>query len=315
MSISWNALRDYDGSGDRIFDEIISIPVSAPYEVYPEFTPQKNQPTSIELWTGPSGSQGTQYTEKSSINQVIASGDFFVNYKRGGLLTTHEDSASLDLYLTYPEIGTFNRVKYLNSIRNIVGSGDVDDLGGNVNLVSHANDDSIHGGGTPDAHALTHFNGGSDEIALNNLLPSGDVDINGYKITGLDLPVNSGDAVNKSYADNLSATPSPHASSHFNGGSDEIALNELVPSGDLSMASNKITDVTDPTDDQDAATKAYVLANAGGVAKAIPGTVEIGDWIVQPHAVTRILTGEVFEAVSLFIGGVLAIDGTLTITG
>ena len=89
----------------------------------------------------------------------------------------------------------------------------------------------------------------------------------------------------------------------------------MVPSGDLSMASNKITDVTDPTDDQDAATKAYVLANAGGVAKAIPGTVEIGDWIVQPHAVTRILTGEVFEAVSLFIGGVLAIDGTLTITG
>ena len=52
-----------------------------------------------------------------------------------------------------------------------------------------------------------------------------------------------------------------------------------------------------------------------GAAKAIAGTVNKGNWIVQPHDVTRILVGEIFECIDLFVAGVLAIDGKLTVTG
>jgi len=73
-----------------------------------------------------------------------------------------------------------------------------------------------------------------------------------------------------------------HASTHQNGGADEINVGGLSgeladnqppkshalnshsnPTGDISMNSNKITNVTDPATDQDAATKKYVDDTAG----------------------------------------------------
>lgn len=308
MSIDWNELRDYDGSGDKIDDEVITIPVSSPYEVYPEFWPQKNQPTSIELWTGISGT-GTQYTEKTDKNQIAASGDFYVNYNRGGLLTTYSTSAELSLYLSYHEIGTFERAKYLNSIRNIVGSGDVSDAAGNVNLVTHANDDSIHGqSGDVAIHATTHHDSGTDELDIKDLADADSRLLSAANKTDL---TDGGETALHSHAGT-----GAHASNHFDGGSDEVDLARLKPSGDVDFASHKITSLLDPANNQDGATKKYVDDNAGaGAALAIAGTVNKGNWIVQTHDVTRILTGEVFEAIDLFIAGVLAIDGKLTVTG
>src|SRR3990167_6907925 len=152
MSISGNPLRDFDISGDVISDEIISVPATSPYQVYPEFTPQKNSPTSTQIWTSPV-LVGTQYTEKTDPNLVLASGDFYTNYNRGGFLTFHSSAAGLSLYMTYNEVGTFMRVTHINDIRNSVGSGDIADADGNVNLVSHANDDNIHGTGSLSAHS------------------------------------------------------------------------------------------------------------------------------------------------------------------
>lgn len=142
--MDWNKLRDYDGSGDVISDEVIVIPAGAPHREFPEFWPESNSPSSIELWTS-ANKIGTQYTEKGDIDDVDASGDFHVNYIRGGLLTAHEDSAGLSLFLSYNEIGTYIRAeRILNPILDVVGSGDVLDAGGNVNLRTHANDDILH---------------------------------------------------------------------------------------------------------------------------------------------------------------------------
>jgi len=163
MSIGWNALRDYDGSGDIVTDEVVIIDGNA--NAFPEFWPQDNSPSSVNLWTS-EGKAGTQYSEKTSVNDVDASGDFYVNYGRGGRLTTHPDSAELSLFMSYNEIGTFDRVKYLNSIRNVVGSGDVYDKAGNVNLVTHANDDEIHSGGEGNVTAAASIR--SNAIAIGD---------------------------------------------------------------------------------------------------------------------------------------------------
>jgi len=144
MSIGWNALRDFDGSGDAVSDEVVVFP-SGGLVQYPEFWPEDNAPSSSQLWTSP-GETGTEYTEKVDVNDVLASGDYHVNYNRGGLLTPHVSAANISdgLYFSYREIGSFDRVKYLNSIRNVVGSGDMADPRGNVNLVTHGNDTLIH---------------------------------------------------------------------------------------------------------------------------------------------------------------------------
>lgn len=63
-----------------------------------------------------------------------------------------------------------------------------------------------------------------------------------------------------------SRTPTAHAASHKSAGSDAIKLNELAaPDADVSLNSNKITNLATPTSNADAATKAYVDAVAEGL--------------------------------------------------
>ena len=143
IPLSENPLRDFDISGDLISDETIAVPVSSPYKIYPEFTCQKNSPSTTEIWTSVNKT-GTQYTEKTDEDLVAVSGDFFCNYNRGGLLTFHSSAAGLSLRATYLEVGTFMRVEDINDLRDIIGSGEISDRNGNTNLTTHANDDTIH---------------------------------------------------------------------------------------------------------------------------------------------------------------------------
>lgn len=63
-----------------------------------------------------------------------------------------------------------------------------------------------------------------------------------------------------------SRTPTAHATSHKSGGTDAIKLNEFAaPDADVSLNSNKITNLATPTSSADAATKAYVDAVAEGL--------------------------------------------------
>src|SRR3990167_4989303 len=160
MSISGTEelLRDFSTSGDLISDEIITVPAASPYTIYPEFTPQKATPSSVEIWTS-ANKTGTQYTEKTSESLVSASGDFYSNYNRGGLFTFHSSAAGLSFFATYNEIGTFMRVKQMNDTRTSVGSGDIVDRAGNSNLVSHANDFSIHLVSTSDIINISRHSG------------------------------------------------------------------------------------------------------------------------------------------------------------
>lgn len=63
-----------------------------------------------------------------------------------------------------------------------------------------------------------------------------------------------------------SRTPTAHATSHKSGGTDAIKLNEFgAPDADVSLNSQKITNLATPTSSADAATKAYVDAVAEGL--------------------------------------------------
>jgi len=258
MSISGNPLRDFSISGDAINDEIIAIPATSPYQVYPEFTPQKNSPTSTQVWTSPALA-GTQYTEKTDPNLISASGDFYANYNRGGLLTFHSSAAGLSLYMTYNEVGTFMRIKHINDIRNSVGSGDIADTGGHNNLVSHANDSNIHGAGSLSQHS---GDPGAHTVLNALRIPIGAT--NDYVWTS-DAAGNGSWQVSGSGA---------HASTHWDAGSDEVDLAKLKPSGDVSINGYKIIGLDMPTASGDAANKQYVTLSlsdhSGDIGAHVP---------------------------------------------
>src|ERR1043166_1558645 len=53
-------------------------------------------------------------------------------------------------------------------------------------------------------------------------------------------------------------TPTAHAGSHRNGGTDALALDQLAaPTGDISLGNHKLTGLSTPTGNTDAVTKAY----------------------------------------------------------
>lgn len=70
--------------------------------------------------------------------------------------------------------------------------------------------------------------------------------------------------------------PLEHAARHKAGGDDEIRLDELgAPTAPVAAGSQRITGVADPTNDQDAATRAWVLARlAELVGEGTPSTLD-----------------------------------------
>lgn len=97
-------------------------------------------------------------------------------------------------------------------------------------------------------------NGDNVPIGVN---PSGDIDISNAGV----FSINSGVIVN----DDINSSAN-------------IAFSKLAaPTSNFSMNTNKITNVTDPTANQDAATKKYVDDNAGGGGTTILPAVKSAD--------------------------------------
>lgn len=80
-----------------------------------------------------------------------------------------------------------------------------------------------------------------------------------YKITNLGTPTVSTDAANKAYVDANTGLSQSTADSRYYLNS--VVLNSITaPTGNLSMATYKITNLGTPTVSTDASTKAYVDA-------------------------------------------------------
>lgn len=93
-----------------------------------------------------------------------------------------------------------------------------------------------------------------------------DQSMGGHKLTFVDDPVADSDAANKGYVDTVAAATLYDANVYTDGALEAVihADGSVDFTADQSLAGFALTDVADPTNDQDAATKAYVDANAGG---------------------------------------------------
>jgi len=134
----------------------------------------------------------------------------------------------------------------------------------------------------------------SGTTSLHNLALTGTVDFNTARLTDIGTPVAATDAVTKAYADQLITNlidGAPAALDTLNelaaALDDDAAFHTTVTnsialklplaggtmSGAIAMGTNKITGLGDPISNQDAATKAYVLAQAGGGLPLSGGTM------------------------------------------
>jgi hypothetical protein len=134
----------------------------------------------------------------------------------------------------------------------------------------------------------------SGTTTLHNLSLTGTVDFNTARLTDIGTPVDPSDAVSKQYADNLITNlidGAPAALDTLNelasALNDDSAFHTTVTnsiatklplaggvlSGNLAMGTNKITGLADPTSAQDAATRSYVLAQAGAGLPTSGGTM------------------------------------------
>ena len=134
----------------------------------------------------------------------------------------------------------------------------------------------------------------SGTTSLHNLSLTGTVDFNTARLTDIGTPVDPSDAVSKQYADNLITNlidGAPAALDTLNelasALNDDSAFHTTVTnsiatklplaggvlSGNLAMGTNKITGLADPTSAQDAATRSYVLAQAGAGLPTSGGTM------------------------------------------
>lgn len=105
-------------------------------------------------------------------------------------------------------------------------------------------------------------------------------DMNSQKVTNLGDGSSAADAVNKGQLDSASTADRSRANhtgsqlaatiSDFNTAVRLNALDQLAaPSGDLSLASHKLTNVTDPSSGQDAATKSYVDSSVATLSSGL----------------------------------------------
>lgn len=106
-------------------------------------------------------------------------------------------------------------------------------------------------------------------LPLNGGTMTGNINMNSlYRLTNVPNPVAPGDCVNKAYVDAGSYLP-------LSGG---------TMSGIINMGSNKITNVTDPTNPQDAATLAYVSSQLGNYLPKAGGTMDSTTGVINMNS-------------------------------
>ena len=158
---------------------------------------------------------------------------------------------------------------------------------------------------------------------------AGELDKTGTKIVNLADPTAAQDATTKNYVDsadavnaaNIATNTSNISTNTSNISSNTTAIGTKVSkagdtmSGVLNMGNNKITNLTNPTNDQDAATKAYVDASSGGGGFIVEGTPNQIDVSVLADTYTVSLPGEIHTNLKGNVDGNVTGDLTGNVTG
>ena len=258
-------------SGNQINAEPISVPSTSPYKV--RALHNRLITGSVEIWQN-NDKTGTQLTEEPYTGTVSEAGKFQVDYTGAqdgdvqyrNTILFHSAQAGTNWFVWYKSLGdiydandfnakvdkvvggTENDLVVLDSIGKIKDSGkkvsDFEpvipvkktafnkDFGTAADTVCEGNDSRLSDTRTPKAHASTHVTGGTDIIS--NAVAGG----NSGSMSGADK-TNLDSAVSLKHTQGTDTT-----------------LGTMT--ADINMNSHKITNLTDPTNDQDAVTKKYI---------------------------------------------------------
>ncbi len=276
-------------SGWQIDAEPISVPTSSPFIA--RTLHNRILKDSVEIWQN-SDKTGAQLTEEPYTGSVSGSGKFQVDHDgiedgdvsyRNAILF-HSAQANTDWYVWYKstgdiydandfntkankvEGGTENNLAALDETGDIKDSGkkadDFEpkitpkrtafnkDFGTTSDTVCEGDDERLSNARTPLPHNTTHITGGTDIIP--NAVPGGSSGL----MTGADKQ-NLADVISKAHIQGTDTT-----------------LGTM--SGDIDMNFHKITNVTDPTSAQDAATKNYVDTHGIALDQVVLGSQIFG---------------------------------------
>jgi len=161
------------------------------------------------------------------------------------------------------------------------------------------------------AYVDTQIANHDNQHHLNELAAVANVTVGGFKITNVGAPTLPADATNKSYVDNsVSTAVAPLASTSYvdvqiAGHDTQHTLNELALTGDLSLATRKITSLGSPVNPQDATNKGYVDGRVSDAVAPLAETTYVDNLVateIANHDVEHALN-ELVPTANLSLGG------------